>query len=373
MLSKLELFTEACAKLDKRGIVMHEKRCLRKRHLHGSCQRCSSVCPSGAITCSDGLVLHAEKCSGCGACTAVCPSGALSAKLPSNKELHLLVARHVEHSGAVAFACETYLKAHSTGRQRAIAVQCIARCDEAILVDAVLCGAARVAILNTSCTDCAQKKLCAQVQQMVDTANRLLEYWKYPPVIAIVQTIPEKIKPLPITAGEVTGMSRRNFLAAFKRKSESLVTQVLPEIIFSADEKRSEDNNEVANPMDEPKYLPEKWSLLLNSLKQLKNTSAPDKFQSSLWGNIRIADSCNGCGACAEACPTEALIVHNQEGLWSIALDVSHCTQCGLCKDVCCCKSIEIISTIALDAMLAQTPRVLMEKDKKKSIPCWSL
>jgi len=366
MLSKLELFMEACAKLDKRGIVMHEKRCLRKRHLHSSCLLCSSVCPSGAITCSEDLVLMAEKCTGCGACTSVCPSGALSAKLPSNKELRSLAALHVEHSGAVAFACEAYLKAHPTERHRVIAVQCTARCDESILVESVLRGAANVSILNTCCAGCLQNKLCGQVEIMVDTANRLLECWKYPAVITLTQKIPEKIKPLPITEGKAIGMSRRSFLTAFKRKSQSLVTQVLPEIIFSTADKQVENSNEKQNPMAEPKYLPEKWCSLVNSLKQLQNPATPMGFQSSLWGEIRIADSCNGCGACAEACPTSAIVIHQQDGVWSISLDVSRCTQCGLCKDICYCESIEITSTVALDALLTQNSRVLFIKRQEE-------
>jgi ferredoxin len=366
MLSKLELFTEACAKLDKRGIVMHENRCLRKRHLHSACLLCSSVCPSGASTCAEGLVFMAEKCIGCGACTSVCPSGALSAKLPSNKELRALVALHVKHSGAVAFACEPYLKAVPTERQRAISVQCTARCDESILVDAVLRGATNVSIINGSCAKCLQYKLCGLVQTMADTANRLLECWKYPAVIALTQKIPEKIKPLPITEGEAVGMSRRAFLTAFKVKGASLVTQVLPEIIAGTSDNRPENSNGLPNPMEEPKYLPEKWCSLVNSLKQLQKAAAPTDFQSNLWGDISIADSCNGCGACADACPTAAIVAGQQEGFWSISLEASRCTQCGLCKDICCRESIEITSTVDFGEMLAQTPRVLIVKRQEE-------
>ena len=361
-LSKLEQFTEACSKLDKRGIVMHEKRCLRKRHLHSSCMLCSAVCPSGAISCSDGLVFLAEKCTGCGACTSVCPSGALVVKQPSNKELRSLVALHVQNSGAVAFACEAYLKAHPAERPRAIALQCTARCDESILVDAVLQGATNVSILNVSCADCLQNKVCGQIQTMADTANRLLECWKYSAVIALTQKIPEKIKPLPISEGEAIGMSRRAFLAAFKRKGESLFSQVLPEIIFGTVGKPPESSNVLRNPMEESKYLPDKWSSLVNSLIQLRNMAVITDFQSSLWGDISIADSCNGCGACADVCPTGALVICKQDSFWRISLDVSRCTQCGLCKDVCCCDSIEFISTVALSAILAQTLQVRIVK-----------
>ncbi|CQR70316.1 hypothetical protein SpAn4DRAFT_1285 [Sporomusa ovata] len=104
---------------------------------------------------------------------------------------------------------------------------------------------------------------------------------------------------------------------------------------------------------------------MINSLKQLRNTAASTGFQSSLWGDIRIADSCNGCGACAEACPTAAIVITKQDDLCSISLDTSRCTQCGLCQDVCCCESIKMFSTVDLDAMLAQIPQVLIIKKQK--------
>nr|WP_169718022.1 hypothetical protein [Sporomusa silvacetica] len=71
-------------------------------------------------------------------------------------------------------------------------------------------------------------------------------------------------------------------------------------------------------------------------------------------------------GTCAEVCPTAAIAMQQQDGHWSISLDASRCTQCGLCKDVCCRKSIEIISTVALDVMLAQIPRVLIVKRQEE-------
>jgi hypothetical protein len=124
----------------------------------------------------------------------------------------------VEHSGGV-FACETHLIAHPTDRQRAIAVQCIARCNEAILVDAVLRGAANVFILNASCTECLQYKLGDLVQTMAETANRLLECWKYPAVIGLTRKIPEKIKPL-------TKTGRNRYLVGASRTTDSTLVRL---------------------------------------------------------------------------------------------------------------------------------------------------
>jgi ferredoxin len=114
--------------------------------------------------------------------------------------------------------------------------------------------------------------------------------------------------------------------------------------------------------MEEPKYLPDKWSSLVKSLQQFESTQNDKIFQSSLWGDVRITSTCNGCGTCAKACPTAALDISEQDGLWSILFAASRCTQCGLCKDICVSKSIEILSTASLEIVLDQSPQVLIEK-----------
>ncbi|HWR41238.1 MAG TPA: 4Fe-4S binding protein [Patescibacteria group bacterium] len=363
MLSQIELLAAACTKLDKQGLAVLPKRCLRSRHLQSTCRVCSSACPNDAISCEEGLNLTPEKCTGCGACTAVCPSGALAAKLPSNQEVHPLVAAHVERSGAVAFACETYLSAHPDERQRVIAVPCIVRCDESVLVDAVLRGAASVTLINAACADCRQNKVCEQARTTADTAKRLLESWNYPAVFMLSPVIPATVKALPKPGNVAGGMSRRNFLTAFTRKSESLATQMLPEIISAAVNNNPDNTDELANPMEEPKHLPAKWCSLRQSIRQIPAAPVIDDFPSSLWGDICIAASCNGCGACVEACPTAAIVAFRQEGKWGISLDISLCTQCGLCKDICCGESITMESTVRLTAVLDSSPRVLIEKE----------
>ena len=53
--------------------------CAHSRASRTGCDRCLTVCPTGAITPDgDTVAIDADICAGCGACAAVCPSGAAS-------------------------------------------------------------------------------------------------------------------------------------------------------------------------------------------------------------------------------------------------------------------------------------------------------
>ena len=46
-----------------------------------------------------------------------------------------------------------------------------------------------------------------------------------------------------------------------------------------------------------------------------------------------INESCVACGACAEACPTEAIAMNDELGRY--AIDGDKCVDCGTCADTC--------------------------------------
>lgn len=53
--------------------------CAHSRAQRPGCDRCLTVCPTGAITPNgDTVAIDSDICAGCGACAAVCPSGAAS-------------------------------------------------------------------------------------------------------------------------------------------------------------------------------------------------------------------------------------------------------------------------------------------------------
>ncbi len=45
----------------------------------------------------------------------------------------------------------------------------------------------------------------------------------------------------------------------------------------------------------------------------------------------KISDDCISCGACADACPTEAI----SEGDGKFVIDPDKCIDCGTCADAC--------------------------------------
>jgi ferredoxin len=45
----------------------------------------------------------------------------------------------------------------------------------------------------------------------------------------------------------------------------------------------------------------------------------------------KISDECISCGACADACPNEAI----KEGDTIYVIDPEKCIDCGACADVC--------------------------------------
>jgi ferredoxin len=357
MLSKLELLAAAGAALDRRGLAVRKDQCLRVRHRKSDCSRCASVCPTEAIALADDLAVSAELCSGCGACAAACPAGALVATEPSDDALRLQIARHVDNSGTVAFACAAYLETRADDRPKVVAVPCIARLDESILVAAVLAGASDVVLVDAACGRCPQAALRACVETMVDDTRQLLSHWSRPVAIRL-GALSKASKPLPAAGNG--GISRRGLFAAFRRSVAD--PGAAPSVAPAATPVQQDGRSMPLSFDGRPKAAPERLRRLIEDLRRLGAPAKAAPVTRAPWGDVSVSAGCNGCGICAGVCPTGALAVDEQDGRWSLSLRAADCNRCGLCAQLCMAQALTLADAASMAIVLEPTPRVLVTR-----------
>jgi ferredoxin len=353
--SKLDIVVSACAALGRRGLAVRNELCLRSRHRASDCQRCSQDCPTGAIAVGEGVVLSPAFCNGCGACATLCPSGALTACEPSDTELRSAILRHVKNSGVVAFACETYLEAHADDRPKVVAVPCIARLDESILLDAVVAGASYVGLVDAACAGCPQAKLRRTAATVVGRLNSLLSAWPRCAAIEISADL-SRSKPLLGDRPRAAGVSRRAFFTAL-RSSKGEASRPGPPEVPEAD-------RSVTGFGGQSKEVPDRRRRTMASLRGLGPATGTVPLDGSLWTAVTVSAGCNGCGICVAACPTAALNASEEEGAWRLSFLVANCIGCGLCASLCVTRALRIDAETSIGSALDGMPRVLVTRAK---------
>ena len=70
-----------------------------------------------------------------------------------------------------------------------------------------------------------------------------------------------------------------------------------------------------------------------------------------LRGQLQCSGNCNGCGACAEACPVQAISLVGGKP----SIDYKKCIFCGKCVEACAAKALrhsnkEVLAEILVDS-----------------------
>ena len=143
MLASLKYICTSCDSLTDNKVEIKEEYCLHSRHQGSSCNRCTDVCPQGAI--EKGKYI-AEKCDGCGLCATICPAGAIQ-QTWLVKLLPQLI-RHVRDVQACAFVCRKSPKVAGAFR-----IPCLLGCSEALLLLLASQGAKRILLGAENCAE----------------------------------------------------------------------------------------------------------------------------------------------------------------------------------------------------------------------------
>lgn len=319
-------------RLESRSLVVAPELCTRQRHRRSTCTRCVDVCPVGAITWNEGLVIDWEVCTGCGMCAAVCPTAALEARGPSNDELTVQIQRVIRDQDWVAIACPQ-AQERVEGSAPCITVRCLGRLDESLLVGAAAHGAQAVWLVDGACQDCPQAAGRALAETVVARANALLEAFEVSARAAFLHDLPVGSGEGEVGRGSAEGVSRRGLFKALARET-ARVGETRAETMRG-------DQGEQEAPAgaggDLPQELPSSRLLLLAALKRLGApvVTALDHRASGAFAQFQLGEGCTGCQMCAFFCPTGALTRVVEDNRVGLAFRTSHCVNCGLCRDIC--------------------------------------
>ncbi len=275
-------------------------RCVYADFEGSSCQACVDACPGGAWVLSDeSLGLDTQACDGCGLCVPACPPGALHIEFP-------WVIRHFGGKALALFACE-----HS-GLDSGLGVMpCIHALGLRQLMVLHTSGISSLLIAEGDCDNCSlgcNERLADRIDQL----NRLLSQRNLAPMklLSYSNAVWKRIHAQEEVISKGTKLQRRAFLGG-AASSENLQQQLL-----------------VLDPLNRT----ECQTIPPGSL--LPEQEADHHY---LWPWTPQLDpaSCNGCNACIQLCPTEALTLVSEEAGSHYQVQARHCTGCNICADVC--------------------------------------
>ena len=357
--------------LEKAPLIMAQDRCLAVRNRNSTCRACMRACPFGAVKVeANELMLDPAACVGCGACVSACPTQAIAVREPSDPAVVLACDSMMQLSeGLAVIACARISSKKQADPARYIELACLARVDEALLLELAAMGASEIVLVDGNCETCKYGVCMAAVDETVDQANALLEC-QGSSVRARRQTaFPEEL--VEEGASEKFGSTRRGFFSeAATAARETALTAARTTIESELGIKEPEVAIGERLRVDETGALPRieipRHTRLLNAFDAL-GAPTGDRIESRRLGTVRI-DSlrCNACGMCAVFCPTGALSRclgdKPSNPLTELEFTAADCVNCRLCRDVCWKGALEIEEGVSVEQLFDFEPVVFKLK-----------
>ena len=365
-------------KLNAADIHIDQTRCAKVRNRNASCMACAEACPTGCISYFDNeLLIAPEKCIGCATCSTACPTDALYPKRLTDGELH---RRAIEagraNGGNVTVACRQLLDAADGlyDTAKVVAVTCLGRVDETLIVHLATIGAASLTLSCGHCETCEYKKGLVTAEKAVASAQTVLATWHAPFPVRIREKLPASTR---LTDDPGYDQSRRAFFIAAGEEAREFARVVgsttLEDTLGFKDEAPSRFVH-----VDERGTLPHAVSarrqLLMRCLDALAERSggaAPDDIMitTRLWNQVIIdTDTCSTCRMCATFCPTGANFKFaTRAGDVGVKHRVRQCANCRLCADICPTGALTYSAEVfARDIGDAVVERFLMRPQDKR-------
>lgn len=365
--------------LETKAVITAPTRCVAVRNRHSSCRKCADVCLADCITIDKNeLEIDAGACVACGACIAVCPTQALISVDPMEEELAAAVADTTRAAdGVTVIACARKAARQTGDPDKYAVVPCLARMDEALLVELAARGIQDIHLVDGTCRTCKYRAAVPSIDDTVASARELLATVGADTVITRSDDFPLEAKVADLH--KAVGAARREFFTSTghyakdvaKSAAEKMVNDKLRQLKLQKEEQSLREKLGVkAGAGKMPTIDAGRNLAILDAMARIGEPVEPEMF-TRIFGDIEIdPEVCNGCNMCVMFCPTDALRKsldkHPDEGRAYVEFSMADCTQCNLCADACLKKCIEIIPVVNTAELFDFEPR-LVEISASKS------
>lgn len=294
---------------------------IAERCVHGHCEvaacvNCVEACPQDAwLLDDDSLQINTERCDGCGLCVAACTESALGQTL-------LPALKALDGKGTLLIACEKVWE-EDTGEG---VVPCLHAVSSRLLLEYYLNGYQQILSCRGHCETCPRygggdpfREQLARLNALL--ANRGAATIRHAQLATAAWQ--EKRKRLPVftphKGREMTMASRRRFFQ---------------QAITFAVEKGMEQTGVIPPENDAPLPWPATLPAVSHQTDKVLYPFVPEMDPSR----------CNGCDACVQLCPHQALQLDKEKTGEVLAYHIlaSHCTGCNICSDACDQQAIHI-------------------------------
>lgn len=328
--------------LESDRLTIQPQRCVKNKNRFASCTRCFDTCPTPAISLENGLHVNREACNECMKCTTVCPTEVFV------DENYYDFFVEIPKREIVSFACE---KVNEKETEQHIKLSCLQQIDMNLLLYATMhSNEINIQYDQEQCMKCS--KYCGTFEESLQIKIKLLKEMTNKNVqISYCLEGYNKMEKL---------YSRRDLFHFFSGKvTRHVVTPLI-------EDKPLLPNLRVG--MDKGLYKNMTKAIVKKYDNQLKEEQRCETLNTM---TLAITNQCDGCGLCANVCPTSAITILDGDNELNIRQQVSLCNGCFSCIDICPNKAISVgASMIKLTSYLNDQIVELNKLYKKPCVKC---